>query len=241
VIATSPLEAAELRSDGIDPSRIGIRANGIDVDLLLPLPSRGAFRAMHAIPQDARLVVSLGRIARKKGLADLVAAIAAVPDLHAAIVGPDDRDGALEQVLQIRADRGLTERVHVVPRGAWGPEKAQVFADADVFCLPSVTENFGIAAAEAAAVGLPVVVSEECGVAEWLEPASSRVVPLHDIDGLAKALDALTSGPEAHQAARAGASRLRRDLSWAGLAPLQIATYRAAQDAAGRLRGWTAG
>ena len=229
MIATSNLEAEELRADGVEPSKVGVRANGVDVDALLPLPPRGTFREAYGIPPDARLVVSLGRITRKKGLTDLVAAIQWVPGMHAAIVGPDDRDGALDKVLRARATYGLPDRVHVVPRGIWGAEKAQVFADADVFCLPSATENFGIAAAEAAAVGLPVVVSDECGVAEWLEPVSSQVIAPHDIAALSKALDGLTSRPEIRAAAEAGAPRLRRELSWIGLAQIQIAMYRVAR------------
>ena len=97
VIATSRLEASELEEDGIESAKVRTRANGITVDELLPLPARGAFREAHGIPQDARLVVSLGRIARKKGLADLVAAIEGVSGMHAAIAGPDDRDGALDK------------------------------------------------------------------------------------------------------------------------------------------------
>ena len=45
VIATSQLEASELAADGVTPNLIELRANGIDVDELLPLPSRGGFRA----------------------------------------------------------------------------------------------------------------------------------------------------------------------------------------------------
>ena len=228
VIATSRLEASELEEDGIESAKVRTRANGIDVDGLLPLPAPGTFRQAHGIPQDARLVVSLGRIARKKGLADLVTAIEGVSGMHAAIAGPDDRDGALDEVLRRRASLGLTDRVHVVPRGMWGAEKAQLFSDADVFCLPSATENFGIAAAEAAAAGLPVILTDECGVAEWLQPTSARVISSHDVGALKVALSSLTQGPGVRARAEAAAQGLRAELSWDRLASVQAHIYRVA-------------
>ena len=43
-----------------------------------------------------------------------------------------------------------------------------LFAESSVFCLPSISEPFGLAALEAASAGLPVVISKQCGVREVL-------------------------------------------------------------------------
>jgi glycosyltransferase involved in cell wall biosynthesis len=118
--------------------------------------------------------------------------------------------------------------VHILPGGIWGDDRARLFADADAFCIPSATENFGIAAAEAAAVGLPTVVSDNCGVGEWLDPGSSRVVGVGDVAALTAALDALVHDPGASEAARRAAPALRSALSWDRLATLQIGLYEVA-------------
>ena len=54
------------------------------------------------------------------------------------------------------------------------------FADANVFALPSMSENFGNAAAEAAALGVPVLVSDQCGVAVASPAETTRIVPVGD-------------------------------------------------------------
>ena len=82
----------------------------------------------------------------------------------------------------------MTERVHVEPHGLWGADRAAALAEADVFCLPSSYESFGTAAAEAAGVGVPVVLTEGCGVKDVLPHAT--VVPIDDADALGAALQA---------------------------------------------------
>jgi glycosyltransferase involved in cell wall biosynthesis len=222
VVATSGLEATELIEDGAPAERIVRRPNGVSVDSLLPLPERGALRAEYEIPHGAPLVLSLSRITMKKGLPDLVRAIEGIEDMHVLIVGPSELDGTLQEIH--RLSRGFTDRVHVVPEGVWGQDRRRLFAEADVFCLPSATENFGTAAAEAASLGLPVVLSDRCGVAEWLPEGSRAIVPYGDIDALRRALAALDT-PDVRARAQEGAARLRSSLSWGGLAADQHRIY----------------
>ena len=223
VVATSSLEAAELAEDGVDPSCIVTRPNGVDVDALQPLPERGSFRRQHGVPDDAPLVLSLGRIAKKKGLVTLAEALARVPGAWGAVVGPDDGDGALADLLSARERLGL-RRLVVVSRELWDADKAQAFADADAFCLASSTENFGNAPAEAAAVGMPVVVSAQSGVVEFLDPAATSVVDHDDTASVARGIERALR-PEVRTAASAGAPTLRRSLAWAGMAEQQERIY----------------
>lgn len=224
VVATSRLEAGELAADGLPAARIAIRPNGVDFSGLVPPPSRGRLRQALGIPPEAPLVLALGRITAKKGLLDLAEAVAGLAGAHALVAGPDDGDGTLPALLARRRAIGLEGRLHILARGLWGADKAQAFADADCFCLPSASENFGIAAAEAAGCGLPVVVSQECGVAEFLQPSACRVIAHGDVDELRRALGEVLSQP-VRAAARAQAPRLRRSLDWQVLAREQLAIY----------------
>jgi glycosyltransferase involved in cell wall biosynthesis len=225
IVATSGLEARELTEDGIPPARVVVRPNGVDVEALLPGSARGRLRKILGIPTGAPVVLHLGRIAAKKGLLDLVRAIATVPAVHGIVAGPDDGDGTLGQLFQLRSVPGLRARMHILPRGYWGDEKAELLADADCFALPSATENFGNAAAEAAVCGLPVIVSNRCGVAEFLAPEASRIVQYRDIDGLSGAINWALSR-DAGTAARAAAARVRERLDWKVLARDQLGVYR---------------
>ena len=119
----------------------------------------------------------------------------------------------------------LEDRLLLVPEGLWDGQKAQALADADCFCLPSESENFGTAALEAAGVGLPVVLSDRCGGAELLGPQASVVFDYGDIAGLAQALRNVLEDRTAGAAARAAAPGLRESLDWATLAADQELIY----------------
>jgi glycosyltransferase involved in cell wall biosynthesis len=221
VIATSELERRELMEGGIAERRIRTRLNG----LTLPargLPVRGTIRARFRIPPAAPLVLALGRIARKKGLLDLVRAVSPLPSVHLLIAGPDAGDGALHEVR--RAAPMLDGRLHVETDGLWDEEKLAAFADADCFALPSQTENFANAAAEAAAAGVPVVVSVACGVAEVLDRSAHRVVVPGTVNELTAAIADLVR-PEARKLAMSVADDLRSRLDWTRLAKEQLAIY----------------
>lgn len=224
LVATSVLERSELVADGVSPERVVVRANGIDLPSVLLLSPRGALRSRLRIPPAAPVILALGRITMKKGLVDLAEAISRLPGVWGLVAGPDEDDGALGALLAARQRLGLSARLLVVTGGFWGAEKVEAFTDADVFCLPSATENFAIAAAEAAAAGLPVVVSDQCGVSEWLDPAASRIVPYGDVGALTKALEQLLAEP-ARAAARAAAPGLRQALDWGTLAAQQAEIY----------------
>jgi glycosyltransferase involved in cell wall biosynthesis len=224
VVATSALEAGELTVDGVDAAKIRLRANGVNLEEPLDPPRRGAFRDQAGIPAHVPLVLALGRITAKKGLVNLVRALAGLPDCWGVLAGPDGRDGTLELLEATRAKLGL-ERVKILPAGLWDRAKFEALADADCFCLASATENFGVAPAEAACLGLPVVVSDQCGVAEWLDPEGSRVVPYGDAAALCTALRDLLD-PKAKGAAQAAAVQLKERFDWGRLARRQVEIYR---------------
>ena len=225
IMATSLREAAELAEDGVTRSIIRIRSNGVSLDAMLPLPRRGRLRAELGISQEAPLVLFLGRIAAMKGLPHLVHALDRVPGVWCLIAGPDYRDGTLQAIESLRGRLGLEERLRIVPEGLWDEQKAQALADADCFCLPSESENFGTAALEAAGAGLPVVLSDRCGGAELLGPQASIVFDYGDIEGLAQALRTVLEDRTAGAVARAAAPGLRESLDWATLAADQEGIY----------------
>jgi glycosyltransferase involved in cell wall biosynthesis len=123
---------------------------------------------------NKRLAVFLSRIHPKKGCDLLIRAFADSakinPSLHLVMVGPD-QVGWQKELMQLAQDCGIQERI------TWtgmltGAEKWGVLRAAEVFVLPSHQENFGIAVAEAMAVGTPVLISDKVNI--WREIADSR-------------------------------------------------------------------
>jgi glycosyltransferase involved in cell wall biosynthesis len=228
VVAASQMEADEMVEDGVDRRRISIRSNGVWFEEPLSRPRRGALRRELGIPATAPLVVTIARINAIKGLPLLARALSQLPNVWGLITGPDEHDGTLENLLRLRTALHHGDRLVVLPEGLWGERKTLALAEADCFCLPSLHESFGTAAIEAAGVGIPVVTTSGCGVAEWLEPSASRVVAPGDVGALSDAIaDVLTSRSFREGASR-GMARIRSELSWPRLAQRQLAIYQEA-------------
>jgi glycosyltransferase involved in cell wall biosynthesis len=76
-----------------------------------------------------------------------------------------------------------------------GREKASAFAAASVFVLPSYSENFGIAAAEALAAGIPTILCEGVAMADYAIPARAAFVVRPDVTELRNAIEQLLVDP----------------------------------------------
>jgi glycosyltransferase involved in cell wall biosynthesis len=215
VIATSDQEVAELSAAGVPREKIVLRRNGVEPPH--GLPPRGNFRAAHAIPERAALVLFLGRLSQKKSPELLLQAFAQAAkrmgetDPMLVFAGPDD--GGLQQRLAAESSSlGLSSRVKF-PGPLFGDDKWAAYRDADVFVLPSQNENFGNTAAESIAAGTPVIVTEQCGIAPWIRNVAGLVVP-HDAASLAAALKKILCDPQVHAALTAGCPQVTVRLGW---------------------------
>lgn len=223
VIACSEHERGQLREAGLE--RIEVRPNGFP-EPEHPLPRPGLVRRRLGLSSDVPLVLSVGRLSFKKGLDLLVEAAAGLNGVHVAIVGPDDGDGTRQFLETRRRDLGLEDRVHLL-----GPleisRPGDVYGDGDVFVLPSRNENFGIVAAEAAACGVPVVVTDQCGVAEFLDGAALTV----DVDAaqIGTALAQVLSDAELRRTLADAGPAVARTLSWDSLVQRQLELYELAR------------
>jgi glycosyltransferase involved in cell wall biosynthesis len=167
VVVASDRERDDVVACGIAPEKVRVRGNGFpEPEKLGSDPGRvRSLRSQLGIPEDAPLILYVGRRAAGKGIEHLVAAAREITEAHVVIAGPDDRHG-------VAVDG---ERVHTLPMTEEPPRA--LYPQADVFVLASAGESFGMVAAEAAAAGTPVVVSDRCGVAGFFEEGEALVVP----------------------------------------------------------------
>ena len=122
----------------------------------LPAPAAIDWRARLGIPCGHRLLSASGRLAPQKNHAVAVAALADLPQAHLVIAG----EGELRaQLVQQAESFGVGSRFHLT--GNLGrPELAALLGQSDVLLFPSVWESFGLAAVEAAMLGVPVIASD---------------------------------------------------------------------------------
>lgn len=142
------------------------------------LPRKGSLRSQLALPAGAPLSVFQGRLSRVKGVELALEAFAQVarqcPGAHFAIAGPDE-DGTGQRARQQAARLGLGGCVSFLGM-LNGEARLAALADADLFVLTSYSENFGMAAAEALAAGVPVLLSDRVGIAQCVAGAGAGVV-----------------------------------------------------------------
>ena len=215
VIATSEREAEELATGGIPREKIVMRRNGVEAPA--EFPERGVFRSAQGISREAKLVLFLGRLSKKKSPDLLLQAFATLPaqmegsNLHLAIAGPDE-SGMRARLEQMAGQLGVARRVHFCGP-LYGEAKWAAYRDADVFVLPSQNENFGNAAGEAAAASTPVIVTQECGIAPLLADVAGLVVT-RGAGALSQGLARLLSDRELHARLAAGCSVAASQLGW---------------------------
>jgi len=215
VIATSRQEVEELVSGGIPREKVALRRNGVEAPS--PLPERGTFRQVQGISADTKLILFLGRLSAKKSPEMLLQAVGNLPaeiggkPVMLVFAGPDE--GKMQKQLEEEASRqDVRKRVRFIGP-VFGTDKWAAYRDADVFVLPSLNENFGNTAAEAVAVGTPVVVSERCGIAPLLAGEAGLSVK-HESAALTEALQRVLSEDDLHARLSAGCARVAARLGW---------------------------
>lgn len=214
---------ATAESEYLDIRRLGFRQavaiipNGVDLPDWTP----------KALGQ-ARTLLFLGRVHPVKGLDMLLAAWAAVqhrfPDWKLKVTGPDN-NGYLRQMLSL-AEKLKLERIEF-NGGIYGADKWRAYRDADLFVLPSYTENFGMSVAEALASGTPAIVTKG---APWQGLDTHRAGWWIDIgsDALIACLEsALRCSPhEMNAMGKRGRAWMDAEFSWERVGKQMAATYR---------------
>jgi glycosyltransferase involved in cell wall biosynthesis len=212
VVVASEREASGVRACGVPSDKVRVRGNGFPAPEA-SLAGDGNLRARLGIPAAAPLVLYVGRIASGKGIEHLIAALGELPEAHLVVAGPDDRHG-------VSTDG---DRVHRLPMTEEPP--LELYPQADVFVLPSEGESFGMVAAEAAAAGTPVIVSDRCGVAGYFRQGEALVVPPERAAVVDAVRRVLTDEALRERLSRGGIAAAQRT-SWDHVAEIQEEVYR---------------
>jgi glycosyltransferase involved in cell wall biosynthesis len=171
---------------------------GLDMRAFENMPDGTAFRHRLGLQVSDQAILFLSRIHLKKGIELLFHAFAALRQQRSdvrLIVAGDGDPRYVETLKVLSAELGISDALSWT--GFLGPtERLEALASAQLFCLPSNSENFGIALLEAMASGLPCISSPEVALAQ--EPAtlgSVDVIP-RDAEKWTAAMASLLADPE---------------------------------------------
>ncbi len=195
---------------GIEGAKIKILPRGLDTQLFHPGRRDPAFWTRRGAKPGELVLLYVGRVSVEKNL-DLFAAAhdrarAAGLPVRAAVVG----DGVYTKTMQ----RLLPDAIFTGYLG--GETLAHAYASADLFVFPSISDTFGNVVIEAQASGLPVIVSDQKGPQELVEPGVTGLITRGlDLDDLAAAVERLARDPDARARMGEAARRAVESRSWA--------------------------
>lgn len=207
---------------GADPSRSSAILNGCDTAVFHP---RDKAAARHALQLDAaaKILLYAGRLDVRKGLRELVEAVAAVrarqPNLTCYLLGDGPDRALLEQLIARHTAQDMIRFVPAAPTQT----VAQWMAACDVFTLPSYKEGCPNVVLEALASGRPVVATDVGGIPELMDRNSGRLVPAQDAVALERALEETLAEQWSAEAIAARHHRSWQDVSDDLLAVLRSA------------------
>jgi glycosyltransferase involved in cell wall biosynthesis len=213
-LVTGTLARRSMIARGAPPDRLRVFANTIDVEEFglradELAPSRPKLREALGAAADDVIVLSVARLVPEKGLDTLVHAVAEAddPSLLLVLVGAGPERERLEDLARVRGVRsvfaGDLEWARIV----------ETYVAADVFALLSHREPWGVVVNEAAASGLPLVLSDHVGAAHDLlvDGENGVLVPADDVDAAADALRRLGADAELRRAFGARSRELAHD------------------------------
>ena len=214
--ATSEQEAINLQILGLKIP-IAIIRNGV----LIPKLNYQQKKAC-----NKKTALFLSRVHPKKGLINLVRAWAKInaDDWQVIIAGPDEEGHTDEVEREIRS-HGLTDTFKLI--GAVGDQnKWELYRSADLFVLPTHSENFGIVIAEALASGIPVITTKGAPWAELIEYECGWWVDA-GVEPLAKALaEAINLSTEERQAmGQRGRQLVEQNYCWDNIGLEMVSVY----------------
>jgi glycosyltransferase involved in cell wall biosynthesis len=221
--ASAPAEVEGFRRLRL-PTPAAVIGSGVDASLAEASTSE----TWNHLPGPRRLLY-LSRLHPVKGLPNLLHAFAAVaaahPDWHLVIAGPSEageraRAETLSRELQLDDRTSFLGPVH-------GKAKADLYAAAELFVLPSLSENFGLVVPEALAAGLPVVTTQATPWEQLETVDCGRWIPV-GAEPLARTLDELLacSREELRESGRRGRALAVKEYSWQSVGEQMESLYR---------------
>lgn len=221
VIANSDFTRAELLKLGVRADRLSLIFPGVDVERFKPDLASGHLRASLGMRADHRLILSVGRLSRRKGFDQVIQALPRLVekhiDAHYVLIGIGED---FDYLTGLARTHGVADRVHLL--GHVSVDDLPLWYNAcDVFAMPNRdidgdTEGFGMVFLEAAACGKPCIAGRDGGTGSAVEDGVTGYrVDGSDPEHVAQGLETLLRDKGlCQQFGQAGYARAVSDFSW---------------------------
>ncbi|MFB2922043.1 glycosyltransferase [Aerosakkonema funiforme] len=212
---TSIGEAEDVRNFGIE-TPTAVLPLGVEPPIFRPA-AKQKIREIYGIAPPTPIVLFLSRLHYKKRPDLLLRSLSKLADrncdFHLILAGSGEPD-YLSYLNNLISSLNLATRTSL-PGFVSGEDKDLLLQGADIFVLPSFSENFGIAVGEAIASGLPVIVTPDIQISQEISAFETGLVVEGEVEPLANAIAQLLESPEKRQKLGENGKRLASDrYSW---------------------------
>ena len=178
-ISITSIEKREfIERSHLDPDHFVIIPNGLVLEGWDKKHDSAKLRDRFGIEKDDKIILTVCRLARSKGLEYLAQAIPmivkSIPNARFVIVGTDW--GMKEEMESIAKQAGCSSRLIFTGQITETDDKTAMFKEADLFLLPSIGEAFGIVYLEAMAAGIPIVAARAGGVPDIITDQENGIM-----------------------------------------------------------------
>ncbi len=203
---------------GILSSKIHVVPPGIEIEKFGK--SNGTYvREKYEIPRDKKIIGFVGRLSTGKGPQDLIEAAREL-DAYIVLVGPNPDPktsgikGIKENLQRMVKKYGMEKRV--IFAGKIRDAEIPLFYDSfDIFCLPSISEGFGMSIGEALASGKPVVSYDTTAIPEIVKDGHNGfLVKPRDVESLKDRLEILLNNEDIYKKMSANARKSVMNYTW---------------------------
>ncbi len=204
---------------GVPAEKISVVHNGVLEEEFRPVP-----RTLEALREAGnKIVLFVGRITLQKGPDYFVRAAKKVLELRPQTIFVVSGSGDMErQMMREAADQGIADKV-IFAGFLRGEELKSIYASADLYVMPSVSEPFGITPLESLANGTPVLISKQSGVSEALTHALKA--DFWDIDDMTDKIISVLDHSSLQENLRENGRREAGKLTWAEAARKCLEIY----------------
>jgi glycosyltransferase involved in cell wall biosynthesis len=218
IAVPSAFAASTFVAKGVPATKLLLNPYGVDL---------ARFSGSSRIPKelwtasDHLKVLHVGRVSAQKGVHYLIDAVQRVPGARLTLVGA--LDVGITAVVDGRPGVRVVGAVH-------GSDLPQWYREADVFCLLSVQDGFGLVIAQAMAMGLPVIASANTGGRELIDDGvHGFIVPARDPAAAAARLQQLADAPDLRrEMGRRARARVTAGFGWTDYGERAASIYRKA-------------
>lgn len=221
VIANSEFTRDELIKMEVNPARITLIYPGVDVVRFRPGLACADLRQSVNVKSNGKLILSVGRLSRRKGFDQVIQALPALVDagldVQYALIGIGEDQDYLLNLVRVH---GVADRVHLLGHVS-ADELPRWYNACDVFAMPNReingdTEGFGMVFIEAAACGKPAIAGQAGGTgAAVLDQVTGLRIPGDSLDHVTTALVSILTNPDlAQRLGHQGYIRAMNEFAW---------------------------